>query len=280
MRLVQKWRRILGVAWVLGSLLWAASAPAEELRILTVQGTAPETAVETFRRMIQQKYQMDVTVTVSYWAEPGEVYTALRNREADIISCPHNVPKDADFRLIAGKLTLPVVLDNLSNYADLIPALQYADYISDDGDVYGVPYAYAPYGLAYNTAMFAQPPESWTVFWEPRYAGRYAVSSAFYELNILITALAIGVERSQLGQVEAVNTPDFQEKLQALAQNAGAMWTLADTADDLQGKALAVGWGYAFQELRNRGETWQFAQPREGTASGVGNFYDQPHVAR
>lgn len=121
-------------------LLWAAAAFmmcctfsgfAEELRILTVQGTTPERHLENFVQMIQQKYQVDLEVSVTYWPEPGEIYKAQRNKEADIVSCPHNIPEDSDCKLISGKLVLPVNLDNISNYADVIPALQRPDYIQE-----------------------------------------------------------------------------------------------------------------------------------------------------
>lgn len=272
MRAIHKILRMIGIGCLVGGIVCSGSAIAEELRILTVQGTTPERALAEFRQMIQRKYQIDLTISVTYWAEPGEIYKALRNKTADIISCPHNIPEDADFKLISGKLTLPVDLANIPNYADLIPALQHADYISEGDDVYGVAYAYSPYGLAYNSAVFSQPPTSWNVLWDPQYAGKYVVSSSVYELNMLITGLALGLDRTQIGQFEAVNSPEFQAKLQYLAENAGGMWTPVDTADDLQGKALAAAWGYSFHELKSRGEEWKFAQPQEGTTSGVGNF--------
>ncbi len=243
---------------------------AEELRILVTQGSTTKQTIAEFEQMVRQKYQVELKLTVKNWADPGEIYKALRNKTADIISCPHNFPKDPDFKLIAGKLTLPVDLQNIPNHTNVIPAMQQPDYITEGGRVFGVSYAYSPYGLAYNSALFNEPPASWNVLWDPQYAGQYVLTSTMYELNILITELASGADRYQIGQLARIKTPEFQDKLRALAQNAGAFWTLTDTADDLQGKALAAAWGYSFQELRNRGEEWKFAQPREGMPSGIG----------
>ena len=270
MRLRQKCIVSMGLICVIGGLLCAMPVVAEELRILVTQGSTTEQTIAEFEQMIQQKYQIELKLIVENWADPGEVYKALRNKTADIISCPHNFPKDPDFKLIAGKLTLPLDLQNIPNLANVIPAMQEADYITEGGQAYGVAYAYSPYGLAYNSALFSEPPTSWNVLWDPQYAGQYVLTSTMYELNILITELALGADRSQVGQLERAKTPEFQEKLRALAQNAGAFWTLTDTADDLQGKTLAAAWGYSFQELRNRGEEWRFAQPVEGVPSGIG----------
>lgn len=263
---------IVSLLCLIGGIIWAGATSAEELRMFIVQGTTSDQILAEFKQMIQQKYQVQLNITVNYWVQPDEIYQALRNKTVDIISCPHNIPKDADFKLIAGKLLLPVDLANITNYADIIPALQKPDFLTEGDQVYGVSYAYSPYGLAYNSAKFSVPPTTWKVLWDPQYAGQYAISSGFYELNALITGMSLGLDRTQLGQFEAINTPEFQTQLQALAKNAGSLWTVTDTADDLQGKTLAAAWGYSFQELNKRGEEWHFATPVEGTSVGIGSF--------
>lgn len=261
---------LLSILLLLGGIVWTAGA--EELRMLMTQGSTTDQAVAEFKQMIQQKYQVELNITVNYWVEPKDIYQALKNKTVEIISCPHNIPKDPDFKLIDGKLVLPVDLANVPNYNDIIPALQKPDYLTEGESVYGVSYAYAPYGLAYNSAMFSEPPTSWDVLWDAQYAGKYAISSGVYELNALITGMALGLDKSKLGDFATINTPEFQEKLMALAKNAGAMWTATDTAAELQGKALAAAWGYSFQELKTKGEEWRFAEPKEGTSVGIGSF--------
>ncbi len=268
----RKMSGILSIVLLIGGIAWTGTVAAEELRMLMTQGSTSDQALADFKQMIQQKYQVELNITVNYWAEPKEIYQALRTKTVDMISCPHNFPKDADFKLISGKLVLPLDLANIPNYTDIIPALQKPDYLMDGENVYGVSYAYAPYGLAYNSAMFPEPPTTWNILWDPQYAGKYAISSGVYELNALITGLALGLDKTQLGEFAAINTPEFQEKLAALAKNAGAMWTATDTAAELQGKTLAAAWGYSFHELKEKGEEWRFAEPKEGTSVGIGSF--------
>lgn len=263
---------MVSILCLIGGMVLAGSAAAEDLRMLMAQGSTSEQVIAEFKQMIQEKYQVQLNITVNYWVQPDEIYQALRNKTVEIISCPHNIPKDADFKLITGKLILPVELSNITNYPDIIPALQKPDFLTEGDQVYGVTYAYSPYGLAYNPAKVSTPPTSWKALWDPQYAGQYVISSGVYELNALITGLALGLDRTQIGQFDAINTLEFQEKLRTLAQNAGGMWMAADTADDLQGKALAAAWGYSFQELKNRGENWHFAEPVEGTSVGIGSF--------
>lgn len=189
-----------------------------------------------------------------------------------MLSPAHNIPKSARWKLIEGNVTLPVNLANIPNYNDLIPALQKAAYITEGGDVYGVPIVYGPYGLAYNTTVFPEAPTSWTIFWDPQYHGRYSISADYHEANIYMTALALGLTREQIFSYNTVNTPELNQKLKELAQYAKSFWVGVDTANDLQGLAFATAWGFALPELRQRGELWKMAEPREGTTGWVDNW--------
>jgi spermidine/putrescine transport system substrate-binding protein len=258
---------------------------AEELRIMTYQGTTPEDRLEEFKQMVKDKYGVDLEISVSYIADPGEYYKALKNKQVDLINGPHNTLKDPRYKFIQGKLIIPLDLENIPNYADLIPSLQKADYATEKGQVYAVPFLYAPYGLAYNTNVLTAPPDSWAIFWEPTYAGKYAFGSD-YEQNIYITALAMGIERSQLGQFDAINSPEFLEKLTTFVKNAKGMWIGVDTADVLQGTSFSTAWGFSFAGLKNRGEIWTMAAPKEGMMGAIGNWMishtlrDKPQLKR
>jgi spermidine/putrescine-binding protein len=244
----------------------------EELRILCWEGYAAPEYTQPFEQYIKKTYNIDLKVVVKNVSDPAEFFDGVRTRQFDLISPAHNLPKSSRYRLIKGKVTLPLNLANIPNYANIIPALQQADYITADGAVYGAPIVYGPYGLAYNTAAFPTPPTSWKVFWEPQYRQRYALSADYHEANIYMTALALGMQTAEIFKYDAVNTPEMQQKLKTLAQGAKAFWVGVDTADTLQGLALATAWGFALPELKKRGEIWQMAQPVEGTTGWVDNW--------
>jgi len=252
--------------------LCAASAGfAEELRIMTYEGTTPPERLAEFTQMVAAKYDIELEIAVTYIADPSEYYKALKNKQVDLINAPHNTVKDPRYKYIRGKLILPLNLDNIPNYDDIIPAFQKLDYAVENGKVYAVPFLYAPYGLAYNAGLMPVPPDSWSVFWDPQYAGKYAIGSD-YEQDIYITALAMGGVPDQLGQYDAVSSPEFLEKLTTLIQNAGDMWDGVDSADVLQGKPFATAWGFSFADLKSRGEEWRMADPQEGTMGALGNW--------
>lgn len=276
MRVLKFTKRLMAIICLTASLFGVMFDPseilAEELRMLTFKGTDPPEAIEAFKTLVKEKYGVDLNISISYVSDHDSIYKALRSRTTDIVNGPHNMPKDPRYKLIRGKLIVPVDLNNVPNYKDLIPSFQKADYITESGKVYGVPFTYAPYGLAYNTDIVKTPPKSWDVFWKPEYKGKYSISSEMCEQNIFVTALSMGIDKSKIGQYKSVYSPEFSERLRYFVQNAKSYWIGVDTADKLEGSALATAWGFSFNELKKRGEIWMFADPEEGCPGAIGNY--------
>ena len=261
-------KRLLFVLMIF--MVIAVEARAEELRILCWEGYAIPEFTGEFETFIKNKYGMDLKVTVKNVSDPQEFFDGIRTKKIDIISPANNIPKSKKWKFIEGQFVLPIDFKNIPNYKELIPDLQHADYISKDGAVYGVPYIYGPYGLAYNTGIVKEEPTSWNVLWDPQYAGKYSLSSDYHEANIYITALAMGLKKDEIFNYEKLNTSEFKSRLKMLAKNAKSFWVGVDSADVLQGLAMATAWGFAIPELKKRGEIWKMADLKEG-ATGWGD---------
>lgn len=256
-------------------LLSSPAYATNTLKMLIWEGYAPPEQVEKFQTYIKQKYGKAITLEISHKvSDVCDFFDALRERKFHIISPAHNVIKDERFGLIRNKLIAPINLDNIPNYKTIIPALQKADYITDDeGNVYGVPILQGPYGLAYNTKYIKTPPQSWNILWDNKFTNRYAISADYYECNFYITALAMGLTEVDLYDFDTLKTNTiFMNKLRHLAQNAKSLWKGVDTADDLEGLALATTWGFCLDDLEKRGESWKMAEPQEGMTGYVDNF--------
>lgn len=243
----------------------------ETLNLLVWEGYAPADQVAKFENHIKDKYKTSVTLNVDFISDPNDFFTAVRGKSADIISPTHNLFKDNRFNFINKKLFLPVDLANVPNYKNIIPALQMADYATENHNVYGIPFVHGPYGLAYNTKHL-NAPLSWNVFWDPKYSNRYSISSDYYECNIYITALALGLRGPQLHNAGSHSSPEFRNKLKALVKNAASLWKGVDKADDLEGLSLGAVWGFSLPELKKRGANWAIADPLEGTMGWVDNY--------
>ncbi|MCP4749820.1 MAG: extracellular solute-binding protein [Proteobacteria bacterium] len=173
---------------------------------------------------------------------------------------------------IGKKLLLPLDLELISNYEDINPFLKKAAYITEKGKVYGVPLVHGPYGVVYNTAKIGGV-DTWNDLWAPKYKKKYAIVYDYNEVNIYLTAMAMGKKGNAIWNYNALRKDKaFQSKLVALIANANNFWYSIDKAADLKGLSLATSWGFALADLKKQGETWHFGTPKEGSTGWVDNF--------
>jgi len=239
---------------------------------LTGQGHAPPQYIEQFEKQIQDKYQQKVTLEIIYLSGPEDWYKTIRSGKADLVLLTHHHFKDKRFNYIPNRFLLPIDLKNIPNFKHVIPALQKADYLTDEGKTYGVPVSQGPYGLAYNTAILKTPPKSWNILWDPNFKGKYVIGANEYIYNANITALALGYSRESISNFDNLNNKEFKEKLRQLAINSHSFWIGVDTADALSGKPLATSWGDSLGPLNKKGEPWKMAEPVEGMPCWIDNY--------
>ena len=262
-----------GLLWLLFSAF--STAPAADpltLRMLTWQGYAPVSQVDKFREIILHKYGLSLNIQIAYVDSSDDFFNAIRAKRVDIIAPSHSVFNDSRYKFLSQQLLLPINLDNVPNYAGLMPRLKALRYADASKEVFFVPLTYGPYGLAYNQQQLPVAPGSWKSLWNPVYAGRYTVNSDYYEANIYIAALASGMSIEDINNVDKLNTPEIKQMLTTLVSNASQLWGGVDLASDLSGHTLATSWGFSFPALRQRGERWKMACPREGTTVWIDGY--------
>ena len=123
-------------------------------------------------------------------------FTPLNNLDEIIYYAETN--KDVDVLIISNegieilyKMNLAEKLDleKIPYYQDLHHSLRYSSWSQFDGGVYAVPWAWGPTGLLYDSKIIAEP-ESWNIFWDPKYRGKV---SLWNDVSMIwITALTLG----------------------------------------------------------------------------------------
>ncbi len=250
----------------------ATFSETQTLRMLVWEGYTPDDLQKKFIDLVKEKYNIDLKLEISFVNGNDDFFPALRDGKADIISPSHPVPKDKRWKLIGLNLVLPLNLENIPNYKNILPSLQKAYYCTEGGQVYAVPHVRGPYGLAYNTALVKEAPDSWNILWDPEYKNKFTLGKDAYVHSVSITALAMGISPADMNNFMVLNTPEFQGKLAQLATNSAPMWEGVDSANNLKGLSLAIVWGFSLPELKTMGEVWKIAEPKEGTTGWVDNF--------
>jgi len=210
-----------------------------------------------------------ITVNYSYFSTNEEMYMRLTSGGAayDII-----FPSDYMIqRLIAEDWLLPLDFDHIPNFS-FVPE-RFRNLFFDPDGLYSVPYTYGMVGLIYNSAMVHEPPTSWEVLWDERYAGQI--------LQFDSSRDAFGVAQYLLGiDINSHDVADWRAAAEKLKEQAPLVQNyVADEIYDIMGANNAIlGPYYAgdFLMMAMYNEDLAFVYPEEGTNF----FYDSIVIPR
>jgi spermidine/putrescine-binding protein len=224
---------------------------------------APSEAIQSFKKYIAIKYNKNVDFHVRRVLAPDEFYDRVRSGITDIISPSHNFFKDVRTNFIKNGLIIKLDRSSIPNLTNVNSKYITNDFVTSAGRLYGVPLAAGGYSLLYDKNYFISPPTSWEVLWQPEFKRRYALSKDFYEANIYITALALGMTADQISDIEIIATPRFKKKLRQLLENA-VFWQGAPKDADLKNVVLTTAWGVSHSVTADTEKKWMLAFTKEG----------------
>src|SRR5260370_16166247 len=151
------------------SLACGACRKKEESRGLLVwEGYADAAVVKAFEESHHCK------VSASYMGSSDELVAKLRGGSAsnyDVISPSSDVASS----IARAGLAAPLDLSRLPSYTQLSSKVRDLPLVKANAQVYGVPFMWGPNPMLYDTTAFAQPPDSSTIFWDPKYTGKISV---------------------------------------------------------------------------------------------------------
>jgi spermidine/putrescine-binding protein len=224
---------------------------------------APTYAIQSFKKYISIKYNKNIDFHVRRVLEPDEFFDRVRSGITDIISPSHNFFKDSRTNFIKNGMILPLDANLIPNLTHVNSKYITNDFVTNDKKLYGVPLAAGGYSLLYDKNSFKTPPSSWEILWQPEFRHRYALSKDFYEANIYITALAMGLNAKQISDIAIVATPQFKNKLRQLLENA-VFWQGAPKDADLKSVVLTTAWGVSHSVTADAEKKWKLAFTKEG----------------
>src|SRR5712692_4328980 len=236
------------------------------LSLLVWEGYADPATVHAFEQSRHCK------VMATYMGTSDELVAKLRGGSAsnyDVISPSSDVATS----IVRAGLVAPLDLSKLPTYSQLSAKLRDLPLAKANGQVYGVPFMWGPNPLLYDTTAFSQPPDSWTIFWNPKYKGKISV---WDELStVYMAAQILGYDKpdpSQLYNLTDEQLDAVKKKLIELKPNIRKIWSTGGELTNLfqnHEVVAAMGWPLMTKQLRQLhfpiGETI----PKENTTGWI-----------
>jgi spermidine/putrescine transport system substrate-binding protein len=238
----------------------------ESLNLLVWEGYADPSVVRAFEEAHHCK------VTASYMGSSDDLVAKLRGGSAsnyDVISPSSDVATS----LARSGLAEPLDLSKIPSYSQLSPKLRDLPLVKINGQTFGVPFMWGPNPLLYDTTAFPQPPDSWAIFWDPKYKGKISV---WDDLSTLyMAAQLLGYDKpdpSQLYNLSDEQLAAVKQKLLAVKPNVRKLWSTGGELTNLfQNHEIiaAMGWPLMTNQLRQASFPIAETIPKENTTGWI-----------
>ena len=256
---------LLGILTI--TLLCSACKKKEKsLSLLVWEGYSDDSAVQAFEESHHCK------IVASFMGSSDELVAKLRGGSAsnyDVISPSSDVAAS----IARTGLAAPLDVSKLPSYAQLSSRLRDLPLVKSNGQVYGVPFMWGPNPLLYDTTVFAQPPDSWAILWDPKYKGKISVWDDLS--TVYLAAQILGFDKpdpSQLYNLTDDQLTAVRKKLIELKPNIRKIWATGGELTNLfqnHEVVLAMGWPLNTNDLRKLNFPIGETIPKENTTGWI-----------
>jgi putative spermidine/putrescine transport system substrate-binding protein/spermidine/putrescine transport system substrate-binding protein len=259
-------RSLLLCIALFAAALGACKQKTETLSLLVWEGYADPSFLQPFEQAHNCK------VVAAYMGSSDELVAKLRGGSAsnyDVISPSSDVATS----IVHAGLAAPLDLSQIPSYNQLSARLTDSPLVKADGKTFGVPFVWGPNPLLYDTTAFAQPPDSWSILWDPKYKGKI---SLWDELSsVYMAAQVLGYDKpdpNQLYNLSDAQLEAVKKKLIELKPNIRKFWSTGGELTNLfqnHEVIAAMGWPLTTNELRKINFPIGEIIPRENTTGWI-----------
>ncbi len=236
------------------------------LNLLVWEGYADPSFLKQFEELHHCK------VSASYMGSSDELVAKLRGGSPgtyDVISPSSDVATS----IASAGLAAALDLSKLPSYSRLSPQLTSLPLVRVGGQVYGVPFMWGPNPMIYDTTVFSKPPDSWGVFWDPKYRNKISVWDDLS--TVFMAAQLLGYDKpdpSQLYNLSDEQLDAVKKKLLELKPNIRKMWSTGGELTNLfqnHEVVAAMGWPLMTNQLRKSNFPAGEIIPQENTTGWI-----------
>src|SRR6202050_4803246 len=219
------------------------------LNLLVWEGYADPSYVHAFEE------QNHCKVSASYMGSSDELVAKLRGATAgtyDGIS----PSSDVSTMIATSGLAAPLDLGKLPTYNQLSPQLTSLSLVRVKGDVYGAPFMWGLDPMIYDTTPSPQPPDSWTVMWDPKLKGKVSVWDDLS--TVYMAAQVLGFDKPDPAHLYNLSDEELEavkKKLLELKPNIRKLWSTGGELTNLfenHEVVVSMGWPLNTVELKKK----------------------------
>jgi putative spermidine/putrescine transport system substrate-binding protein/spermidine/putrescine transport system substrate-binding protein len=215
--------------------------------------------------------QCGVKLNSTYMASSDELVAKLRaggSETIDLIS----PSSDAITQIIQAGLAQPVDLNRVPSYADLMASFRALALARSGDTVLGVPWAFGPNPLIYDTTKVQPAPDSWAILWDPKYRGKVSLQDDIATLWMVAQFLGMDPpsDRAHLYNLTDDELAQVRARAQQLRPQVRKYWaTAGDMIQLFQNHEIVMGEGWPLMtaQLRAAGFPAGEVIPKEGTTA-------------
>ena len=212
-----------------------------------------------------------VKVNATYMGSSDDLVAKLRGGGAETIDLI-SPSSDAATAIIQAGLAQPLDLNRVPSYTTLSEGFRQLKVARTDSAVYGVPWAFGPNPLIYDTTKVKPTPESWAELWNKKYKGKLSLQDDIATLYMVAQYLGMDDPKdpSHLYNLSDADLAKVKAKMLELRPNVRKYWvTAGDMTQLFQGGEVVMGEGWPLMTNQLRQAKFPAGEtiPKEGTTA-------------
>jgi spermidine/putrescine-binding protein len=212
-----------------------------------------------------------VKVNATYMGSSDDLVAKLRAGGAETIDLI-SPSSDAATAIIDAGLAAPLDLGRIPSYEDLSEGFRNLKVARKDTTVFGLPWAFGPNPLIYDTTKITKAPDSWGLLWDKKYRGKLSLQDDIATLYMVAQYLGLDDpnDPSKLYNLTDEDLAKVKAKMLELRPNVRKYWvTAGDMTQLFQGGEVVMGEGWPLMTNQLRQAKFPAGEtiPKEGTTA-------------
>lgn len=212
-----------------------------------------------------------VKVNATYMGSSDDLVAKLRAGGAETIDLI-SPSSDAATAIIDAGLAAPLDLGRIPSYTDLSEGFRSLKVARKGDSTYGLPWAFGPNPLIYDTTKVKPAPTSWGEFWDRKYRNKLSLQDDIATLYMVAQFLGMDDpnDPSKLYNLSDQDLAKVKTKMLELRPNVRKYWvTAGDMTQLFQSREVVAGEGWPLMTNQLRQAKFPAGEtiPKEGTTA-------------